>query len=124
MELMLTSQRHGVPRSVSRAEQIPVPDELTLGSGLGAILAKSRTISSSMIMASANALSELSPALKDPGASLLPDLADVRDVSVYVAAAVVRQAVAEGNAQDEYTIKVVKGEADQTLEDFIIVCPP
>lgn len=89
--------------------------------GLGSILARARTISPSMLMAGVHALSSLSPALTNPEASLLPDLADVRDVSVYVAAAVVRQAVADGNAQDETTVGVVNGEKGQKLEDFIKV---
>ncbi|KAI9636546.1 malate dehydrogenase [Dioszegia hungarica] len=87
--------------------------------GLGAILARARTISPSMLMAGVHALSSLSPALDNPEASLLPDLADVRDVSVVVAAAVVRQAVADGNAQDDTTVAVVKGEKGQNLEDYI-----
>jgi malate dehydrogenase (oxaloacetate-decarboxylating) len=74
-----------------------------------------------MLMAGVHALSSLSPALDNPEASLLPDLADVRDVSVVVAAAVVRQAVADGNAQDDTTVAVVKGEKGQNLEDYIRV---
>jgi malic enzyme len=89
--------------------------------GLGAILSRSRTISRSMLMAGVNSLASLSPALDNPEASLLPDLADVRSVSVAVAAAVVRQAVADGNAQDEMTMKVVRGETGQTLEEYIKV---
>jgi hypothetical protein len=72
-------------------------------------------------MAGVNSLAGLSPALHNPEASLLPDLADVRAVSVDVTAGVVRQAVREGNATDEMTIKVAKGEADVTLEEFIKV---
>jgi len=89
--------------------------------GLGAILARSRTISPSMIMAGVNSLASLSPALNNPEASLLPDLADVREVSVDVTAGVVRQAVEEGNATDEQTIKVVQGKAGISLEDYIRV---
>lgn len=89
--------------------------------GLGAILARSRTISNSMLMAGVNSLASLSPALTNNGASLLPDLADVREVSVNVAAAVVRQAVEDGNATDEMTIGVVKGKGELRLEEFIRV---
>jgi malate dehydrogenase (oxaloacetate-decarboxylating) len=74
-----------------------------------------------MLMAGVHALASLSPALTNPEASLLPDLADVRAVSVDVAAAVVRQAVADGNAQDEATIKIVQGKEGQSLEDYIRV---
>lgn len=107
----------------------PLPDQVAQTNnaliypalGLGAILARSRTISSSMLMAGVHALASLSPALTNPEASLLPDLADVRAVSVDVAAAVVRQAVADGNAQDEATIKIVQGKEGQSLEDYIRV---
>lgn len=89
--------------------------------GLGAILARSKTISKSMLMAGVHALADLSPALEDNalGASLLPELADVRNVSVHVAAAVVRQAVKDDNAQDEMTIKIVNGQEGHGLEDYI-----
>ncbi|WWD21006.1 hypothetical protein CI109_105487 [Kwoniella shandongensis] len=87
--------------------------------GLGAILSRSRTISNSMLMAGVHALANLSPALHNPEASLLPDLADVRDISVDVAAAVVRQAVEDGNATDQNTIRIVQGKADVTLEEYI-----
>nr|XP_019047815.1 malate dehydrogenase (oxaloacetate-decarboxylating) [Kwoniella bestiolae CBS 10118]OCF26745.1 malate dehydrogenase (oxaloacetate-decarboxylating) [Kwoniella bestiolae CBS 10118] len=87
--------------------------------GLGSILARSNTISNSMLMAGVNSLASLSPALTNPEASLLPDLADVRNVSVEVAAAVVRQAVQDGNAKDENTIKVVNGKGPLHLEEYI-----
>jgi malate dehydrogenase (oxaloacetate-decarboxylating) len=74
-----------------------------------------------MLMAGVHSLASLSPALDNPEASLLPDLADVRSVSVAVAAAVVRQAVADGNAQDENTVKIVEGKAEVTLEEYIKV---
>ena len=93
--------------------------------GLGTILARARTISPSMLMAGVHALASLSPALDNPEASLLPDLADVREVSVHVAAAVVRQAVEDGNAQHEGTIAVVQGKGPLPLEEFIRVsCLP
>ncbi|ODO01677.1 hypothetical protein I350_06503 [Cryptococcus amylolentus CBS 6273] len=87
--------------------------------GLGAILSRSKTISNSMLMAGVNSLASLSPALSNPEASLLPDLADVRKVSVDVAAAVVRQAVEDGNAYDEITIKYATGKGESSLEDYI-----
>lgn len=89
--------------------------------GLGAILARSRTISNSMLMAGVNSLASLSPALDNHEASLLPDLADVRAVSVSVAAAVVRRAVEDGNATDEATIEMVKGSGEVGLGEYIRV---
>lgn len=49
--------------------------------------------------AGVQALAALSPALTDPGASLLPDLPEVRYVSLKVAAAVVKRAVEEGHSR-------------------------
>lgn len=67
-----------------------------------------------MILAGVRALASVSPALDDPDAPLLPDLADVRKVSLHVAAAVVRQALEEGVANvnlkkdDEAIIEHIK----------------
>lgn len=89
------------------------------GLGLGTILSRSRSISPGMFMAAVQSLASLSPALKDPDASLLPDLSEVREVSVHVAAAVVRQAVKEDRIRDDTVKKVVLGELGEGLEDFI-----
>ena len=51
-----------------------------------------------MIMAAANALASLSPARVDKDAPLLPPIADSRKVSMVVAEAVGRQAMADGVA--------------------------
>jgi hypothetical protein len=53
----------------------------------------------SQFAAGVQALAALSPALTDPGASLLPDLPEVRYVSVKVAAAVIKRAVEEGHSR-------------------------
>lgn len=75
--------------------------------GLGTVISRSRTLSPGMIMAGVQALAELAPG---DGHSLLPDLANVREVSVHVAAAVVRRATEEGHAR-------VKVEGD--MEEYI-----
>ncbi|KAG9112967.1 NAD-dependent malic enzyme, mitochondrial, partial [Ceratobasidium sp. 392] len=64
--------------------------------GLGTVISRSRTLSPGMIMAGVQALAELAPS---DGRSLLPDLANVREVSVHIAAAVVRHAIEEGHAR-------------------------
>ncbi|KAG7566970.1 hypothetical protein FFLO_01229 [Filobasidium floriforme] len=89
------------------------------GLGLGTILSRARTISPGMFMAGIQALANLAPALHDPNASLLPDLAEVREVSVHVAAAIVRQACKEGRTRDETVLKVVNGQLGEGLEEFI-----
>lgn len=67
------------------------------GLGLGAIVARARRISDGMFAAAAGAVSSL-VAVRQPGASLLPHIDDLRSVSVTVATAVVEAAEAEGLA--------------------------
>jgi malate dehydrogenase (oxaloacetate-decarboxylating) len=69
------------------------------GVGLGAIAAKAHRISHGMFLAAARTIAELSPARRDSHANLLPPLAELRKVSLRVASAVARQAVAEGLAE-------------------------
>jgi malate dehydrogenase (oxaloacetate-decarboxylating) len=70
------------------------------GIGLGAIAAQARRISDRMFLAAARAVAELSPALRDPAANLLPPLVDLRKISFQVAVAVAKQAIAEGLADE------------------------
>jgi len=66
--------------------------------GLGVVAAGARRVSDGMLIAAARRLAEISPALKDPAASLLPPLGELRGVAVEVAAAVAEAAVREGLA--------------------------
>jgi malate dehydrogenase (oxaloacetate-decarboxylating) len=68
------------------------------GLGLGTIVAKARLISDGMFAAAAQAVADLVD-VGAPGASLLPQVEDLRPVSLAVAVAVVRQAQAEGLAE-------------------------
>ena len=68
------------------------------GLGLGTIVAKASVISDGMFAAAAQAVADLVD-VSAPGASLLPQVEDLRPVSLAVAVAVVRQAVAEGLAR-------------------------
>jgi malate dehydrogenase (oxaloacetate-decarboxylating) len=61
---------------------------------LGAIVSRARRISDGMLAAAANAVSSL-VAVRLPGASLLPHVDDLRNVSLTVAVAVAEAAVAE-----------------------------
>jgi malate dehydrogenase (oxaloacetate-decarboxylating) len=65
------------------------------GLALGAIIAKASRISSGMFMAAASAVSSL-VVVRQPGASLLPHVDDLRSVSMTVAVAVAEAAEAEG----------------------------
>jgi malate dehydrogenase (oxaloacetate-decarboxylating) len=67
------------------------------GLGLGAIVSRARRMSDGMFAAAANAVSSL-VAVRQPGASPLPHIDDLRSVSVTVAVAVAEAAAAEGLA--------------------------
>ncbi|MGA3081287.1 MAG: NAD-dependent malic enzyme [Terracidiphilus sp.] len=77
------------------------------GLALGILVSRSTRVSDAMIMASAKALAGLSPTLSDPEAPLLPPIADCRKVSLVVAEAVAKQAIADGNAEavDDATLR-------------------
>jgi malate dehydrogenase (oxaloacetate-decarboxylating) len=70
------------------------------GLGLGSIVSRARLISVGMLAAAANALSSL-VAVRQPGASLLPHIDDLRSVTATVAVAVAEAAVLEGLAEAE-----------------------
>ena len=65
------------------------------GLGLGVIASKAKKVSDGMLNAACRALSECSPVRKDKTAPLLPNFADVREVSLHVAKAVIQQAIDE-----------------------------
>jgi malate dehydrogenase (oxaloacetate-decarboxylating) len=68
---------------------------------LGAIVSRARRLSEGMFAAAANAVSSL-VTVRQPGASLLPQVDDLRSVSATVAVAVAEAAVAEGLAAIEF----------------------
>ena len=67
------------------------------GLGLGVIAARARRVTDGMLLAAARAVADLVDT-SAPGAPLLPRVADLRETSVAVAAAVARAAEAEGVA--------------------------
>ncbi|KAK7528191.1 NAD-dependent malic enzyme 1 [Phyllosticta citriasiana] len=77
------------------------------GIGLGAVLCRARLLSPGLLVAATNALAQQAPAL-DPAAkgtprelALLPDVTDVREISVHIAKAVIRKAEDEGLATQD-----------------------
>lgn len=74
------------------------------GIGLGAVLCRATCITKTMIAASVDALSAMSPLLHDPNGGLLPHLFDIRWVSKKIACAVIKQAVKDGVATVEEEI--------------------
>lgn len=68
------------------------------GIGLGVLLSQASRLTESMITVACRALSEQSPALKDPNDTLLPRVENILAVSRHIALAVAEQARAEGVA--------------------------
>src|SRR5271167_4654210 len=66
------------------------------GVGLGVLAIKARRVSDDMFAAAAKALAGVSPARRETRENLLPPVHDLRSVAITVAAAVARQARAEG----------------------------
>lgn len=66
------------------------------GMGLGLIAVKAKKVTDKMFMVAAKALANCSPAKADPQANLLPPLLNIREVSLQVALAVAKEAVASG----------------------------
>jgi malate dehydrogenase (oxaloacetate-decarboxylating) len=75
------------------------------GIGLGSVLSRAKVISDTMISAAVDQLAALSPMDRDPKAGLLPPLEVIDDTSAKVAAAVILQALKEGNARIESEVK-------------------
>ncbi|MBE0338753.1 NAD-dependent malic enzyme [Paenibacillus sp. 23TSA30-6] len=70
------------------------------GLGLGAIVVKSKIITDSMFAAAAHAVAQMVD-LTQPGASLLPKISELREVSEAVAVAVAEAAVQDGVARHQ-----------------------
>ncbi len=71
------------------------------GIGLGCVLSRTKLLTDKMLVAAVKALAAQSPALKDPDKGLLPDVVNVREISVHIARAVIKAAVEEDLAQEE-----------------------
>jgi len=66
--------------------------------GLGLVASQAQRVTDKMLLAAANALGENSPAIKDPTASLLPGVQNIRDIAREIAFAVGISAQQEGLA--------------------------
>jgi len=85
------------------------------GIGFGAVVTESKQVSDSMIIAGAQALASLSPALKDPDEALLPDFQDAPQVNFEVAVAVAEHAVEEGLANVKWKKEEVREKIKEKL---------
>lgn len=84
--------------------------------GLGAVLCRARLMSDKMLVAATQALAGQAPALKDPNAGLLPDVVNVREISVQLAKAVIKQAVEEG-LNNEKDIPTNDADLDEWMRE-------
>lgn len=83
------------------------------GIGLGAVLCRAERVTDRMLVAAVEAVAELSPALEDATAPLLPGVESVRDVSVRVARKVIRAAEKERVATEKVPAE------DEELDSWI-----
>ena len=67
-----------------------------------------------MLVAAIKVIAEKSPALQNPAKGLVPDITDVREISVQLAKAVIKKAVDEGLARE----KDIPGD-DGELEEWV-----
>lgn len=71
------------------------------GIGLGSVLSRAKLVTDKLLVAAVEAVAEMSPALKDNTAPLLPGVDIVRHVSVNVASKVIRAAEKDGLATEK-----------------------
>ncbi len=68
-----------------------------------------------MLVAAIKVIATQSPALQDPAKGLVPDITNVREVSVHIAMAVIKQSVEEGLAME----KGIPDHDDEELEEWV-----
>lgn len=88
------------------------------GIGLGGVLSRANRITKGMIAAAIDALVAQSPILTDHKAGLLPDIADIYEISANIAAAVVLQALKEGVAEVESEKQMYSQESVVVPRDY------
>ena len=86
--------------------------------GLGLVASQAQRVTDKMLLAAANALGENSPAIKDPTASLLPGVQNIREIAREIALAVGITAQQEGLAPkgDETELRQRVTESQWTPE--------
>ena len=87
-------QRDGVTRPIAQCNNVYIFPAM----GLAVTAAQATRVTDDMMRVAAATLGDASPALSDPNAPLLPAWSDVPDIALRIAAAVGRQAIADGVA--------------------------
>ncbi|KAK9779707.1 putative Malic enzyme [Seiridium cardinale] len=86
------------------------------GIGLGSVLCRASKVTDKMLVAAVTGVSDMSPALKDPTAPLVPGVDNVRAVSVRIARKVIQAAVKEGVATEK-DIPTDEKELDEWIKE-------
>ncbi|ROT39472.1 NAD-dependent malic enzyme [Sodiomyces alkalinus F11] len=106
--------KHGAQTEVKIAEcnnSVVFP-----GIGLGSVLSRARLVTDKMLVAAIQGVAQMSPALEDETAPLLPGVDSVREVSVRVARRVIQAAMAEGLAT-EVDIPTADADLDEWIRE-------
>lgn len=86
------------------------------GIGLGAVLSRAKLLTDKMLVAAVQGVASMSPTKKSATAPLLPDVMDVKDVSVRVARCVIQAAVEEGVSREQ-GIPQEEAELDEWIRE-------
>ncbi len=87
--------RHGASKRIDQTNNAYIFP----GMGLGLIAVKATRVTDKMFMAAAKALAACSPALNNPENNLLPSFEEIQHVSIQIALAVGKEAIASGFAK-------------------------
>ena len=82
------------------------------GVGLGVVASKAQFVTDNMLMASSHALAEYSNLHSGDSGALLPDLNDIREVSIYIAKQVFKQAIKDGVALNTTDARITEKVED------------
>lgn len=86
------------------------------GIGLGAVLSRTRLMTPALLVAAVEALAAAAPVVTGAGSGLLPDVEDVREISVQIARSVIKKAVEERLAQEK-GIPTEDGELEEWIRE-------
>lgn len=83
------------------------------GIGLGSVLSRTKLLTDKMLVAAVTALAKEAPVFQNPDGGLCPPVEDARQISVKIAAAVIKAAVEDGVAQTDIPVD------SEDLEEWI-----
>ncbi|KAI1872153.1 uncharacterized protein JN550_004356 [Neoarthrinium moseri] len=86
------------------------------GIGLGSVLCRASKVTDKMLVAAVQGVADMSPALKDETAPLVPGVDNVREVSVRIAREVIQAAIEEGVATEK-DIPTEKEDLDDWIKE-------